>query len=208
MSLDLVSLLRGICSTRLIGVIVLTVGTSLSARSGTITIDELGNGDLDGKPLVATFTNNFLSYQLPFNVTSGFVLLTDNGVPDDLIQFRGRNVFLYSDSGDGVDSAADKAWPKYKTHLSFEEDMPGDGSETVTYTPQSGQPGFNRRQNLDYQFISDAPGADSREPESLFLAAGALSGLALRKMLLQPSKASIPRAVKVSLSPALTKTAL
>src|ERR1700730_15346871 len=112
MSLDLLSTPRKICSTPMIGIILLTLGSSLPAISAIITLDESGNGDLDGASIPFKILPR-LFYQLPFAVTAGDVILIDKGVPDDVIRFSGRRVVFYSDAGDdGAESAADTGFPK------------------------------------------------------------------------------------------------
>jgi len=190
MFLNLQSIRLAICSTPLVGVIALTLGSSLPASPGTITLDEFGNGDLDGASIPFQL-HPALSYQLPFAVRAGDVILVDGGVPEDVIRFRGRTVFFYSDIADGAESLADTGLPKRfkRNQVVLNEDSADDGTEMTSYTPSRGQPGFSGRQDLDYQFISDPAGADTAtpEPESLLLLPGALVGLALRKVLSKSS---------------------
>ena len=63
--------------------------------------DEFGNSDLDGAPLPFKL-HPALSYQLPFAVRAGDVILIDGGVPEGVTPFRGMTLFFYSDIADGA----------------------------------------------------------------------------------------------------------
>lgn len=131
--------------------------------TGTVTADENGNGTIkfDGNPTSSLpfTTTSGLFYILPGSTTLGQVIMTDGGGVSDIIQFGilgngSPGFFFYSDNNDSDGDLADGALPAVVAGSpTFAE-----GSGTLTYTPTSGQPGFNPAVTVTYNFQSDLDG--------------------------------------------------
>jgi hypothetical protein len=184
-------------------------GSALADGCPTITVDENGNGTLNfttgggcGAGVVVPTTGvlaadpgpgglaSVLTYSLlsPPSLVAGDVLLTDGGLPLDVIRFNPAgtggpsyvaSLLFYSDNIDGVDSLGDTPSPPssfYRNNVS----IPELGSETnngAFYTPTAGQPGFVAGFTVTYDFISDGTGAPVPEPGTLMLLGTGLVGI-------------------------------
>jgi hypothetical protein len=171
---------------------VLLLAGPAGAFTITLTVDENGNGTINGflgpQPLPSYFAadpgpgglGSVLTYDMlnPPGLVSGDVQLIDpNGAVLDVIRFNANEVnpsgstgslLFYSDNVDGFDSKGDTSSPpgsNYTNLVSINEV----GSESVNgaiYTPTAGQPGFvaGTEAQVTYIFRSDVP-----EPGSLIV---------------------------------------
>ncbi len=135
------------------------------ASAAVVTVDEFGNGNIDGSPLLWSIAVGpgglTLAYTLPFPVAEGEGVLWEPPTPgsvSDVIQFAGNTLFFYSDNSDGVDSPADISGlplsPFPPTLASWEQTTPA-GNGFWGYTPSSGQPGYYAGDTVTYNVISD-----------------------------------------------------
>jgi hypothetical protein len=123
-------------------------------------------------------------------LVAGDVILTEAGVPSDVIRFNPNQVgpggglgtlVFYSDNLDGVDSLADIGLPTafYANQVLILE-VGGEGDNGAVYIPVAGQPGFvaGAGAPVEYHILSDVP-----EPATFGLLGIALMGLAgIRRM--------------------------
>jgi hypothetical protein len=168
-----------------------------------VTFDEYGNGTASTPAQTVTLptlftadptggvTGNILVYQLPFEVVTGDVIMTEPGsfttvVLSDVIRFvdagnSGYAIF-YSDNGDGIDSLADISGLPVNVMTNFvtiPEVGPEVGPNGAVYTPTVGQPGYiNSDFSPTYNILSDST---APEPGSVLLIATGLGGLGLLK---------------------------
>jgi hypothetical protein len=147
----------------------LAVFPAIPAFSGTIVIDELLNGLVNGVPIRGFIGNdpgpgglpNVAIYFLPFAGVVGDVLMSgasDGGAVFDVVRFNGdATVIFYSDNVPTFDAPADTPGPPavlYANRVTILEIGP-EGNNAGTYTPLPGQPGFNAAFAPTYTFISD-----------------------------------------------------
>jgi hypothetical protein len=104
--------------------------------------------------------NSALTYNLPFDVNAGDVMITEpGGGLGDVIRFSAgtgahlSTLVFYSATPGG--SLADTGFPSANDAItaSIVEGLNG----TAVYTPNSSQPGFMFGQPTTYDFISDSP---------------------------------------------------
>jgi hypothetical protein len=169
---------------------ILLICSMAVGSAATITIDENGNGNIDGTalPFTTTGTNPLppgqspvLIYTLPFTGVAGNVSLIEpeTGVRGDVLQFTGNGTVIFYSATDS-DSSADRFEPPIfpfpvANSVSFPETTSGN-ADGLFYTPTAGQPGFDSS-GPTYHFISDVTTTTIPEPASaglLFLGAGAL----------------------------------
>jgi hypothetical protein len=169
---------------------------SLPGSAATITLDENGHGDADGIPLLFTATGQnpnvpnqspVLIYTLPFSGTAGDVLLTEpeSNIPGDVLQFLGDGRVIFYSKHDGDNSLAERFFPPIfpfpvaNTVTLTETGSPG--NDGATYTPTSGQPGFDSS-GPSYHFISDSTVSGVPEPAALSLLLFGAGALAIAKL--------------------------
>jgi hypothetical protein len=132
-----------------------------------------------------------LTYPLPFLVQPGDVVLTDNGVPGDVVRFLQLGSILsdgasppsilifYSDNVDGVDALADVGLPSgFFPNVILIPEVGPEGDNGAFYSPVPGQPGFPELDPVvvTYHFISDV---SVPEPATLLLLTSGLVGISL-----------------------------
>ena len=174
----------------------LLIGFSVGVMpASTITLDENGNGNINGTPLsfTASGTNPdaphqtpVLIYTLPFAGVAGQVLLVEpeSKIPGDVLQFTGNSTVIFYSKTDG-DSLAEKYSPPIfpfpvSNSVSLTETVSGN-TDGATYTPTAGQPGFDAS-GPTYHFISDVTSSAIPEPASVgMLLLGGAAFLAARK---------------------------
>jgi PEP-CTERM motif len=152
-----------------------------ASQALTITLDE--NGNAIGTVGQGTFGLDLI-YQLPFDVTSGFLFVKDSilltAPLEDVLSFVKNTVAFLSVNADGVDSLADQsagfAVPINGNIVEILEVGP-EGSNGFFYTPVAGQPGFTPDFAVTYHILSDGMLAVS-EPATLALLGTGLVGLA------------------------------
>jgi hypothetical protein len=174
------TLIKTILALGIISLIALPAALQAGGAPPVITLDEFGmsGGTFGGLPsgLSADPTvmggPAVLTYVLPFDITSGDVVLLepDTNQPSDLLRFiegnenaGGANTLLfYSDNGDGADAPADVGLPPnigepFGAALSFFEVGP-EGMNGFTYTPGVDDPGAGGGlgAGVAYTFISDS----------------------------------------------------
>ncbi len=174
------------------GSVSLLIALSTTVMSaGTITIDENGNGNVNGTalPFAANGTNPdaphqtpVLTYTLPFAGVAGQVLLIEpeTGIPGDVLQFTGNSTVIFYSKRDS-NSLAEKFSPPIfpfpvSNTVSLTETTSGN-TDGAMYTPKAGQPGFDAS-GPTYHLISDVTSVIP-EPASvgmLFLAGAAFLG--------------------------------
>jgi hypothetical protein len=143
----------------------------------SITFDENGNGSWNAGGASTPLLDNIdilggapdtLDYNLPFTTTmvQGDVKVLEPGttaaVISDVLRFtyidsdNSHRVYVYSDNSDGVDSLADNGIPTtFQSNVITVNEVGPEGSNGVTYTPTSGQPGYVSR-GVTYYFTSDS----------------------------------------------------
>ncbi len=172
----------------------------------SVTVDENGHIIISGTPGTGFLAPDpgpgglasVLTYDLPFFVVPGDVLLLDNGVPADVIRFNAVvgsidiaafdgspfTLVFYSDNTAGFDAFADTASPPgafYPNIFSIAEIGP-EGNNGAFYTPLPGQPGYVEEDGVvgvagvTYHFVSDGT---IPEPSSTALLALGLAVLVL-----------------------------
>ena len=153
-----------------------------------VTFDENGRGTYQqnnnqSAPLSFTVkSGGTLTYSLPFEVTPGDVLISDNlaGVaPEfgDILRFTADNtVEFYSDSGpnDPADALADGAAFPVRDSFSANRltlsEIGVEGDNGVAYVPTVGQPGYNSKvTSTVYGIVSDSPVPEAASSVSLGL---------------------------------------
>jgi hypothetical protein len=161
--------------------------STVTASAATITIDENGNGNIDGTPLpfTANGTNPVppgqtpvLVYTLPFTGVAGQVLLVEpeTGIRGDVIQFTGSGTAIFYSKTDS-DSLAERFQPPIfpfpvPNSVSITETVSGN-MDGASYTPTSGQPGFDAS-GPTYHFISDVVVPEPTSFGLLFLGSTAI----------------------------------
>lgn len=138
----------------------------------TISIDETGNGTIDGTALSYHIgadpgpggLPNALIYTLPFAGVAGQVELIETdkmpAIPGDVIRFNGDGtVIFYSSGSPGSIALGDEPRPPAPMPNTVIVPETGSaGSDGATYTPTAGQPGYDPSARPTYHFTSDSPG--------------------------------------------------
>ena len=156
----------------------------MPAFAGLITVDENGNGTVNGTPIRGNLgpdpgpggLGSVLIYPLPFAGTQGDLkLLEPGGVFYDLVRFNGDGTLIfYSDNVDGFDAIADTPGPPgafYANLVAADEVGPNNVNGSI-YIPIPGNPGFDSSQPI-YTLVSDIV----PEPSTLVLLGVGLVGL-------------------------------
>ena len=159
--------------------------TSVFAQS-LITVDENGNGNINGTPLGWTVgadpgpggLSSVLIYSLPFAGLQGDVGLfdADVGATLDYIRFNGDGTLIfYSDNVDGFDALADTPSPPFSFYSNLVQinEVGTEPNNGAFYTPVPTQPGWNPS-DPTYHFISD----NVPEPGTLLAFVSGFAGLA------------------------------
>ncbi len=164
-----------------------------------ITIDEFGNGDINGTPLASAMAVDpfsgmtTLSYTLPFPAIRGDIVLSDvAGTVSDILRFDGNfTLYVYSDMdlSEPNPSPADVGFPAaiqpspvFATETGSEPGLNG----LFGYNPGFTLPGGNSAGAI-YNFISDP--APAPEPGSLALLAGGLGIFGFGLLRRKPARA-------------------
>jgi hypothetical protein len=175
-----------IAATLLVSCAAFAWATVGHVRADLVTVDENGNGNVNGVPLPFTIGTDpgpgglpgVLIYQLPFAGVQGDVLMADAGAVLDVVRFNGDGTLIfYSDNVDGFDSLADTFGPPgafYPNRVLIDEVGP-EGNNGAFYTPGPNDPGFDAS-GPSYNLISDSPLAVP-EPASVSLLAFGIVGL-------------------------------
>ena len=167
-------------STRALTASVLTLAASATTLFGQggplVTIDENGNGDINGTPLPwavapdptgGVTTSPVLIYTLPFPVTPGDVGLIEVNDPtrplSDILRFVNvagttqSELIFYSDfsASDPPDALADTGLPNSPNAILIPEIGP-EGNNGALWNPSPGLPGSNSA-GAAYNIISDVP---------------------------------------------------
>jgi hypothetical protein len=177
-----------------------------STSNCTFTFDENGNGAFGPGALAPDPAlgglSSALTYQLPFAVVPGDVLLTEpGGGLSDVVRFNllvdgaaddgigSSTLVFYSDNADGKDALADTGFPSAPyPNLVLIPELGPEGDNGAFYTPGPGQPGFpsltvpvgvdppQLELSVTYHFISDV---SVPEPATLLLLTSGLVGISL-----------------------------
>ena len=151
--------------------LVLCLALSAFGQS-TISIDETGNGTVDGTALSYHIgadpgpggLPNVLIYTIPFAGVAGQVELIETdkmpAIPGDVIRFNGDGtVIFYSSGSPGSIALGDEPRPPAPMPNTVIISETGSaGSDGATYTPTAGQPGYDPSARPTYHFTSDSPG--------------------------------------------------
>lgn len=151
--------------------------TALSASAASIvTVDNNGNGNIDGTPLSFALAADpgpgglpsTLTYALPFTGAQGDVELLFNSIPIDVLRFNGNGTVIFY-GGENNGSLADTPRPPFPVPNTVQIALSGSpGSGFALYAPTAGQPGFDAS-GVSYDFISGAPSSATPEPASIAL---------------------------------------
>jgi hypothetical protein len=166
--------------------IISTITTTAAFSQPVITVDEFGNGNINGNPLpsgiaVEPFSGMAtLTYSLPFGGSRGDVVLLEPGpVPQqfsDILRFDGNgSLYFFSERETSDVPPFDPAdVPQFPALIAglptvFLQETGPEGNNGALYFPNPGDPGYEPGvTGLSYHFISDVP-----EPGSgLLLALG------------------------------------
>jgi hypothetical protein len=186
------------------GFVLAFAATAAFGTTYTVTVDERGNGVIDGltagpTPIPASLSVDpvsgltglfydveFLAASLGFSVTPGDVVLSEPGAlpPSDLIRFTNTGVqqglffFSLQDDLSPPDLADVPQLPLFSEVVTFAETGP-EGQNGFFYVPAPQGPGdIPQAQGLvGYNFISDVP-----EPSTMALACFAAAGLAVASL--------------------------
>jgi hypothetical protein len=174
------------------GLLLLAAGRA-SAQNNNITVDEYGNGFLNGNPLPfvpsaveTNFSNQAtLLYQLPFLVVRGDVILNDGAVKGDLLRFdnntAGGLLYFFSDpteTGENPVPFADTGLPPPSPFPAVNLLETGvEGNDGAFYAASGSSPGSQALAGgtapVNYTIISD--GTAVPEPSAVaLLGAGSL----------------------------------
>jgi len=184
--------------TLLAAVFTATLTATTAFSQPVITIDEFGNGDINGSPLPSGMALDpfsgmtTLNYTLPFQGVRGDVILSDvAGTVSDIFRFDGNfNLYVYSDMdlSEPNPSPADVGFPAalepntlFATETGSEPGLNG----LFNYNPGFTGPGANSAGAI-YNLISDP--APAPEPGSLALLAGGFGILGFRFLRRKPSR--------------------
>lgn len=176
--------MKNLNNTLLAAVFTAAITASTAYSQPVITIDEFGNGDINGTPLASSLaTDPFsgmttLSYTLPFPAIRGDIVLSDvAGTVSDIVRFDGNfTLYIYSDMdlSEPNPSPADVGFPAailpapvYTTETGPEPGLNG----LFNYNPGTTLPGGNSAGAI-YNLISDP--APTPEPGPLAFLAGGL----------------------------------
>lgn len=170
---------------RLRSLLLLLLGGAIAGMASTITIDENGNGNIDGTPLTFTVAPDpvpggsaaALIYTLPSSVgpiTTGGLALLDGALIDDVLRFEAGNMIVFYSAapppGGAGKSLADQASPpSLVPNTVTASESGGAGNDSTTWIPTAGQPGFSSTSSLTYHIVSDSP-ADVPEPSAMVMA--------------------------------------
>jgi len=171
-------------SVKTLAVITSTVALTLaaSAQNFLITVDELGNGTVNGTVIPSGMRPDpfsgiiTLAYQLPFPGNPGDVQLfepntTGNLVLSDLVRFDGQGfMYFFSETEPGEinpDPADVAQFPPLLTqfHPASVNETGPEGNNNAIYTATPADPGGTSAGGITYNFISDVP-----EPNAAMIA--------------------------------------
>ena len=126
-----------------------------SASAALIQLDQFGIGYVDGTPITGTLTPfdnggvtvQALTYILPFAGVAGDLILTDpnfSDLPMEVLMFEGDGRVIFF-AGNLPNSKAYLSSPPSldSNNLAFVSDIGPEDTNTASYTPDIGQPGFD-----------------------------------------------------------------
>lgn len=158
---------------------------SLSMTAATISVDQFGDGSVNGQPLPSSLTNDpgpggedgVLTYALPFAATQGDVALLDpnfDSIPLEIIRFNGDGTLIFYAGNDPASLAYVSAPPSADyANIALASDTGPEASNYAVYTPTIGQPGYDPSLPT-YEFLN---GTASPEPGTAGLLSATLLGL-------------------------------
>ena len=155
----------------------LLLGAFQGSAASVVTIDEYGNGTLNGAALAFSLSPdpgpgglpNTLTYSIPFTGVSGDVELLSSvtGIPVDVIRFNGNGTIIFYSSDPGtLASQPHPPFPVPNTVTTLDNGtFPND---MASYLPTAGQPGYDSSAP-SYTFVTGRTTTATPEPASMAL---------------------------------------